>query len=159
MKVCTHCDRELPVDCFSHKTPTRLNSWCKDCQKQRSKEWYQNNKARHIENIVRNTADFSSTVMEWKKQQQCFLCNENYTACLEFHHLESETKEAIISNLMRCNSWTRLVDELNKCIILCANCHRKVHHGGIILPSGMVPLNVTKDALVSSPASTRSLTT
>lgn len=39
-KICTHCKRVLPYSSFTFrdKTHTRLSSWCRDCQKQKTKE-------------------------------------------------------------------------------------------------------------------------
>jgi hypothetical protein len=44
----------------------------------------------------------------------------------DFHHLDKTTKEADPGSLMH-YSWTRIQKELDKCILLCANCHRIDH--------------------------------
>ncbi|MBI5747458.1 MAG: hypothetical protein HZA13_10715 [Nitrospirae bacterium] len=59
---------------------------------------------------------------------QCNQCS--YDRCgeaLEFHHLESSEKDFGISNQGYTRSWKRVEEELKKCILLCANCHREVH--------------------------------
>jgi len=48
---------------------------------------------------------------------------------LEFHHLESSQKDFGISGKGYTRSWTKVREELNKCMLLCANCHREVHAG------------------------------
>ena len=49
------------------------------------------------------------------------------TACFDFHHLEDKEKE--LSKLI--HSWSSkyglIIQELKKCIVLCSNCHRKLH--------------------------------
>ena len=48
--------------------------------------------------------------------------------CYDFHHLDPKTKSFAISQGMQ-GAWLTLVDEADKCILLCANCHRIRHHG------------------------------
>lgn len=62
------------------------------------------------------------------KGGQCELCG--YSKCfgaLEFHHKNPLEKEFDWSSLRK-RSWGTIVEELDKCSILCANCHREVHH-------------------------------
>jgi len=62
------------------------------------------------------------------KGGHCQVCG--YSRCseaLEFHHLESTGKDFGISDRGYTRSWKRIVEELDKCILLCANCHREVH--------------------------------
>jgi hypothetical protein len=58
----------------------------------------------------------------------CILCGETESACLDFHHCRG-TK----SFQLALNAWSRspaaIQAEREKCIVLCANCHRKVHAG------------------------------
>ncbi len=59
---------------------------------------------------------------------KCYNCG--YDKCvwaLEFHHRDPTTKEAHWTK-MRLWSESRLFKELDKCDLLCANCHREVHH-------------------------------
>ena len=59
---------------------------------------------------------------------KCSSCG--YDRCiqaLEFHHLDADKKDFNISGKIR--SWVALEEELKKCVMLCANCHREVHAG------------------------------
>ena len=61
------------------------------------------------------------------KGGKCERCN--YSKCydaLDFHHLDPNTKEFGISKVST-PSWDRLKKEVDKCILLCANCHREEH--------------------------------
>jgi hypothetical protein len=61
----------------------------------------------------------------------CVLCGYNTCiSALHFHHVNSFEKEFSISSQ---NNWKEIEDELNKCILLCANCHAEVHEGKIDL--------------------------
>lgn len=60
------------------------------------------------------------------------ICNKcGYNDCidaLDFHHLDSNTKEFGISNVLKSpKSWEKIVIELKKCILLCCRCHRELH--------------------------------
>src|SRR3990172_5985813 len=60
---------------------------------------------------------------------QCCLCG--YKKCIsafEFHHKDPNEKDLDIAVAFRM-SWDKLVSELKKCILVCANCHREKHSG------------------------------
>lgn len=59
---------------------------------------------------------------------RCWSCNEQFhPAIFEFHHLDPSTKDRDPSKMLSL-SWARLTAELDKCALLCANCHRLLHH-------------------------------
>lgn len=63
------------------------------------------------------------------KGGKCEICG--YGKCvsaLEFHHINPNEKEFTFSRGM-VFSYKRLVDEVDKCMLLCANCHREIHAG------------------------------
>ena len=62
------------------------------------------------------------------KGGSCERCG--YNRCieaLEFHHADSSDKDFSISSKGYTRSWKRVKEELDKCILLCANCHRELH--------------------------------
>jgi hypothetical protein len=63
-----------------------------------------------------------------KTENGCKYCGENHIACLDFHHKDSSKKEEGISKATA--DWTlkRLIPELEKCEVVCSNCHRKLHY-------------------------------
>jgi len=64
------------------------------------------------------------------KGGQCEICG--YSRCpeaLEFHHVEPLSKDFSISGSGCTRSWKKVQGELDKCMILCANCHREIHAG------------------------------
>jgi hypothetical protein len=61
-----------------------------------------------------------------KSKLKCSRCNENHISCLEFHHLDPSKKESNVSCLSG-YSYQRIKKEMEKCIILCSNCHKKEH--------------------------------
>lgn len=57
-----------------------------------------------------------------------FFCDEDEPACLDFHHAEAN-KESHIADMLRQHGVGRLLREISKCVVVCANCHRKIHAG------------------------------
>lgn len=63
----------------------------------------------------------------------CVVCGESEPCVIDFHHIDESTKSGNL-NRMRIDSKKSVVlEEINKCVTLCANCHRKVHAGIIDL--------------------------
>ena len=70
------------------------------------------------------------------KGGKCALCGyKKSTRALGFHHLDPSTKEFGLSHRGFTRSWEKTKVELDKCILLCANCHMEVHDGITQLPS------------------------
>lgn len=63
-----------------------------------------------------------------KTTLECSKCGENHPACLEFHHKDPSQKLFTISSMVRKLPKEVILKEIEKCEVLCANCHRKTHH-------------------------------
>jgi len=60
----------------------------------------------------------------------CSKCGISYPlAVYDFHHILTGTKEADPGSIIRDGSLERITEEISKCVLLCANCHRLEHHG------------------------------
>ena len=59
---------------------------------------------------------------------KCNKCGNENMVCLEFHHLDSAEKDDSISKMLISASWGKIEEELNKCILLCSNCHHETHY-------------------------------
>jgi hypothetical protein len=66
-------------------------------------------------------------ISEYKKTHCCEICGEDNESCLEFHHYHGQKKENIYRAIV---DWglKNLKEEVSKCQVLCANCHRKKHY-------------------------------
>ena len=67
------------------------------------------------------------------------------SAVIEFHHLDSATKDFGVGEDGIPRRWERVVAELANCVMLCANCHREVHAGVRDLDDGI--LGLAEDAV------------
>jgi len=65
----------------------------------------------------------------WINSQKvkCSRCSETHVACLEFHHLDPNEKEFVIAKACQ-KSLKTIQAEIAKCIVICSNCHRKLHY-------------------------------
>ncbi len=65
----------------------------------------------------------------------CQICGyKKYPGALDLHHLDATTKEFGIGDKGYTRSWEKVKKELDKCILVCANCHREVHGGIAMVP-------------------------
>ena len=72
--------------------------------------------------------------LDYKKTLSCKVCGESCDIVLDFHHLDPKVKTNNISRLIATNASASIVlAEIAKCVVLCRNCHAKVHAGLIIL--------------------------
>lgn len=129
-KFCNKCKTDKSVDEF-HKNPTKkdgLQTMCKECRKKYHREHYLKNRSKYRA----NTQLYKDVINEWfineKKKLKCEKCGENRWWVLDFHHNESNDKDTEISILARLGSKKRLIEEMKKCKVLCANCHRDFHY-------------------------------
>jgi len=92
-------------------------------------------RARAKETQWHKTHPITRVYTHMKLQEGCTLCGYNKCAhALEFHHRNPEEKEFYISaSNVRRRGWIEAIDEMNKCTLLCSNCHREVHKGVVNL--------------------------
>lgn len=102
----------------------------KEKQKERNREYqkahYQKKKDYYKDKAATRKQDMKTFITEYKTKKGCSKCKENHPACLDFHHL-SDKEFNVAEAVTRGYSKTRILTEIDKCIILCANCHRKLH--------------------------------
>lgn len=92
-------------------------------------------------------------VLEVKKDNPCALCGEVDPIVLEFHHPDPTNKwrstrpngKRGVSGLLVQGSKARLIEELEKCVLLCANCHLWVE-AGVLSVEGLPLIKVKADA-------------
>jgi hypothetical protein len=129
MRVCPHCRKEftgIPTQIYC-KFRCAQNAGKKRYTKQhgksagrraKEKRAYAARKIRNREYVYRD------------KLKGCSRCPERRPNCLDYHHLDKIAKRGAISRIANEGRTLQiLVDEIAKCILLCANCHRVEEHG------------------------------
>lgn len=95
------------------------------------KDWYERNKESEQIKARQRRKEGRQEVKIWLKELKqtlkCKSCLESDWRCLDFHHRDPNTKSFTIAKSW--GSWTksRIEKEIDKCDVLCANCHRKLH--------------------------------
>jgi hypothetical protein len=111
---------------FRNKQQGIRSTKCKICTRLYLKEHYKNNKSKYVERAKkRKPVEYQKTRNLLKGlKTQCIRCGEDHPAVLDFHHTNPDEKE---SSIARIKSRKKIIEESKKCIVLCSNCHRKLH--------------------------------
>lgn len=88
----------------------------------------ENRKHVHASNIKR-----MKLLDKIKSDSGCVICGEKDPVVLDFHHVNPQEKEFEIS-YGRKRKLSAVLNEIEKCVVVCRNCHAKIHAGSIILP-------------------------
>jgi len=106
-KICSRCKECKSINEFYNK-----RYWCKQCDK--------------INTIIRQAA-FKEICIKYKGGK-CEKCNyDKYMGALQFHHRDPKQKDFCISNARLKTFNDEIKYELDKCDLLCANCHFEAH--------------------------------
>lgn len=130
-KICIRCLQEKPIEQFPYKSLIKRTrqTVCKTCTAKRSSEWYENNRAQHIQNVSSNKLRYREYAREYIRiylaSHPCSVCGETDPVVLEFHH-RGEKDFAIADLIGNSASLDSLIAEINKCDVVCANCHRRI---------------------------------
>ena len=110
-------------ECYKCKAPiSNKQSYCKDCRREVDKAY---NLRRDKTKKYANANIRKDLTRQWLKNylsDKSCKCGENRIATLQFHHLKDK-KFHISEAASRGLSITKILDEISKCEILCANCH------------------------------------
>lgn len=110
MKVCGKCQLIKNITNFGYYklADDELQTYCKSCAAQYRKDRADTN----YELLKRYLSD-----------KNCADCKCSDVVVLEFDHLDN--KRYVISRICRTHSWASIYKEIQKCEIVCVNCHRK----------------------------------
>lgn len=72
--------------------------------------------------------EITKLIKTYKQNNCCIVCGEFESCCLEYHHLFNK-KFSLRSSITKDITKEDLLSELNKCVLLCSNCHKKLHAG------------------------------
>ena len=115
-KVCTKCQQRIPLSNYwkQSKASDGLNTWCKSCVSLGMKLHARKRKLEAI-NLLGGC---------------CSICKGIFhQSVYDFHHKNPKEKETGISRLLQSYAieHPKLQQELEKCILICSNCHRELH--------------------------------
>jgi len=132
MKTCPVCYRRKPVEEFNWKYKAKgvRCSTCRECMRIYIRQHYQSNVDYYVKKAMRRKKAYigiiSKRVFNYLSTPPCVDCGEIDPIVLEFDHIDSATKISTISEMVqRQRPWEKIMDEISKCEVRCANCHRR----------------------------------
>jgi predicted HNH restriction endonuclease len=113
MKNCPRCKTEKPLsDFYKRRAKEGGSVYCKPCT---------------IEQTVERQRKFKQQCVNYKGGI-CEKCGyDKYIGALEFHHKDPKQKEFNIANARLTSFSDNVKKELDKCDLLCSNCHKEIH--------------------------------
>jgi hypothetical protein len=126
---CYRCRDLKPIEDFAwrRRAKGQHDSFCRPCRSAYGREHYQANRQRYIDQAGkvkrRLTRERTLYLLEFFKTHPCVDCGERDPVVLEFDHLRDKSF-AIGPSLSR-RGWQDILDEMKKCEVVCANCHRR----------------------------------
>lgn len=123
MKTCPNCKTEKEItEFYSRRNKEDSLPYCKTCTNIQSSLRQQKLKLEAVE----------------YKGGGCISCGyKTYAGALEFHHKDPKEKDFSIGQV-KSRSLSSIKPELDKCILLCSNCHREIHAGYIKYENGSI---------------------
>ncbi len=96
---------------------------CGECKKETHKKFYSDHKERRNEDTMKRMKKHKEFVEDLKKNP-CEDCGNVFpTCCMDFDHVDPTTKVKNISRMLG-SSKDKILEEIKKCQLVCANCHR-----------------------------------
>jgi len=113
-KYCPNCNEiKSTSEFYLRRDKTNFSPYCKPCTS---------------EQTLKRQRLFKTQCVEYKGGK-CIDCGYNkYIGALEFHHLDPSKKDFTIAKSKLCKFDFVIQQELDKCVLLCSNCHRERHH-------------------------------
>jgi hypothetical protein len=128
-QVCYSCGGVKRAEEFAwrRKARNQRDSFCRGCRRAYKRGHYLANRARYIDRAraqKRRLADERTRyLLEFFVAHPCVDCGERDPVVLEFDHLRD--KEFDIGRELSRRSWHSILEEMAKCDVVCANCHRR----------------------------------
>ena len=129
MRKCGRCGQVKSASDFSwhRKARNQRDSYCRICRAAYKREHYLAHRERYVENAVRRKrtliAERVAYLVAFLRDHPCVDCGEPDTLVLEFDHIGH--KRFSISAGLRGRNWQSVLDEMTRCDVVCANCHRR----------------------------------
>ena len=129
MRRCGRCHLEKPSEEFAWRRKERgqLDNYCRPCRAAYKQEHYRAHRQRYIDAAGRRKRRVVATrmafVVAYLRENPCVDCGETDPVVLEFDHLRD--KRFSISEGLQGRNWQSVLDEIAKCEVVCANCHRR----------------------------------
>jgi len=121
---CYACKSHLPKSSFTKDSRrwNGLSQTCKSCALIHAKKYYQKTQKKYTERKIRAVMYLGNRCVSCKTANLP-IC------CFTFHHRNPEEKDSDMGDFLIRKDWEAMRKELDKCDLLCFNCHQIIHHG------------------------------
>lgn len=113
--------------------PYKDKSVRKSKHKEYSRKHYEENKEKTKRRTKEVKEEQKAEWYRFKAGLSCQTCGFSHVAALDFHHEDPTTKEGNVHRFISNGQFAKAYEEIKKCIVLCANCHRIYHHDEKVL--------------------------
>jgi len=131
-KVCREC--RTPKSIYEYnKCRMRkdgLQYVCQTCDRKRAKQYSQENVTVVLERNEKRRQERFSFLRKYFGDHPCVDCGELDIRVLEFDHVKGNKIAAVSSLISHNRNWGKVLEEIAKCEVRCANCHKKKTHRG-----------------------------
>lgn len=130
-KKCSKCKVKLPLKEFNWKIKdVKLAVHCKNCSRKYIRQHYKDNRQYYVQKArlrnLRVKKVAYKYVYDYLKKNPCVDCGEKDILVLEFDHKKKTRKDGAVSRIIsNTGSISKLKNEISKCEVRCANCHRR----------------------------------
>lgn len=127
---CSKCnlDKDESEFAFRNKVKQIRTSKCRLCHAEYVKNHYQSNKSTYITRANLSSKRYRKNakrlIVEYLNDKSCIDCGITDIRVLDFDHRNPKSKTKEVSKMLSNCSWKTISEEINKCDIRCANCHR-----------------------------------
>ncbi|MGH2377470.1 MAG: hypothetical protein ACRDGT_03265 [Candidatus Limnocylindria bacterium] len=131
VRRCSRCRQLKPLNEFSFRDLGRglRNHYCRPCHAAYRRAHYERNKPDYIQRAMSEMRmkreDGLLRLHEYLRSHPCVDCGLTDITVLEFDHIDPATKEIDIGSMVGRRSWSTILAEIVKCVVRCANCHRR----------------------------------
>lgn len=129
MEFCAPCKEKKPLDHFYRKKGRNGASYCKPCQHEYLREYYrrtvETQRVRRYALADKYTARNRQLILDYLANHPCVDCGEADVMVLEFDHVRGTKEHDVTTMVGDCFSIDRIKAEIAKCVVRCANCHRR----------------------------------
>lgn len=128
-RLCGRCGQRKLATNFAWRRKARgqRDNYCQPCRAAYKREHYCANRDRYIANADRRkraiAAERAGLLVDFFADHPCVDCGETDPLVLEFDHLRD--KSFNIAKGLRTHNWEAILNEITKCEVVCANCHRR----------------------------------
>jgi len=126
-KICSRCGKKKRLSSF-HINVTRKDGhqgFCKECSKEIRNNYYHKNKKKEKIAAKQRIIDNRKKLIKFFEGKKCVDCGEDNLICLEFDHIKGKKRADVARLLGGGWSFKSILKEIEKCEIVCANCHMK----------------------------------